>query len=67
MLGVLPFESLEKVHPYLLTTHMSTFEHVLDSAPEWGEIRRAVFWVGGYAAAGLLGAIAILNRREIQC
>ncbi len=67
MVGVLPFESLEKVQPYLLTTHMSAFEHVLDKAPDWGEVRHAALWVGGYALAGLLGAIAILNRREVQC
>jgi ABC-2 type transport system permease protein len=67
MVGVLPFESLEKVQPYLLTTHMSTFEHVLDKTVHWAEIRNAALWVSGYAAAALLGAILIMNRREIKC
>jgi ABC-2 type transport system permease protein len=67
MLGVLPFESLDGVRPYLLTTHMSQFEHVLDDTVDWPAIRHAALWVTGYAAAGLVGAIAILSRREIRC
>jgi ABC-2 type transport system permease protein len=67
MVGVLPFESLEKIQPYLLTTHMGAFEHVLDKAPDWVEIRRAVLWVSGYAVTALIGAVLIMNRREIKC
>jgi len=67
MVGALPFESFEKVQPYLLTTHMAAFEHVLDKHVDWVQIRNAALWVGGYAATALLGAIAIMNRREIKC
>jgi ABC-2 type transport system permease protein len=67
MVAVMPFESLEKIQPYLLTTHMAAFEHILDKSPDWAEIRKAVLWVSGYAAAGLLGAILILGRKEIKC
>jgi ABC-2 type transport system permease protein len=67
MVAVMPFESLEKIQPYLLTTHMTAFEHVLDKAPDWAEIRKAVLWVSGYAVTALVGAILIMGRREIKC
>ena len=67
MVAVMPFESLEKIQPYLLTTHMTAFEHVLDKAPDWAEIRRAVLWVSGYAVTALVGALLIMGRREIKC
>ncbi|MGQ9733053.1 MAG: ABC transporter permease [Candidatus Zipacnadales bacterium] len=67
MVGVLPFESLEAVKPYLLTTHMSTFETVMARHVNWGRVLRESIWVGGYTLAGLLGAILIMGRREIKC
>jgi ABC-2 type transport system permease protein len=67
MLGALPFESLEAVRPYLLTTHMAAFDHVLDEAVDWGTIRDAALWIIGYAAAALILAVVILGRREIRC
>ncbi len=67
MVGALPFESLDGVRPYLLTTHMLAFEQVLDEVVEWADIRHAALWVAGYAAGSLLLAVAILGRREIKC
>ena len=67
MVQVMPFESLEAVKPYLLTTHMAAFEHVLDDVVDWAQIRTASLWVTGYAAAGVVGAIAIMSRREVRC
>jgi ABC-2 type transport system permease protein len=67
MVGLMNLESFEAIEPYLLTTHMSAFEHVLDAKVDWIPIRTAGLWVGGYAAAALLGAILILGRKEIKC
>jgi ABC-type Na+ efflux pump permease subunit len=67
MVGALPLEAFKYVRPYLLTTQMARFEHVLDTHPNWTEIHGAMVWVVGYAIVALVGAIIILGRREIRC
>ena len=67
MMGVLPFESLEPIRPYLLTTHMSAFEQVLADEFTWAEVGEAALWVGAYIVAALVGAVTILGRRGIKC
>jgi len=63
----LELEALEPITPYLLTTHLAAFEHVLNDVPDWAEIRTAAFCVAGYIAVPLAAAIAIMGRKEIQC
>ncbi len=63
----LRLESLQPLTPYLLTTHMATFEHVLDDVPDWADIRNSAFWVAGYIIVPLAGAVAIMRRKEIKC
>ncbi len=67
MVGALPLDSFKYVRPYLLTTQMARFEHVLDPQVNWGEVQGAAAWVAGYALVALIGAILILSRREIRC
>jgi ABC-2 type transport system permease protein len=67
MVGAIPLDAFKPIHPYLLTTQMTAFEHVLDESVNWGDIHRAMLWVGGYAVVALVGAMAILGRREIRC
>lgn len=63
ILGVLPF--FENARPYLFTTHMSLWRHLLADPIPWGEAGRSLAWLAGYGGLCLAAALAIFHRKDI--
>jgi len=62
---VLPVELFQSISPYLFTSYSDVWRKVFTEPIEWGEVWKAVSWLGGYSLVLILSAWVIFLRKDI--
>ncbi len=66
ILGNLPFDFAESLHPYLFTTYMGIWQLLLDNPINWAEVGKYSLALIGYDAALFAAAYFVFVRKDIK-